>query len=158
MAILLALKFLTILPVPVPEELPEKAMGRAVAWYPLVGAVLGLLLAGADLLAGLVFPVGLRSVLVLALWVALTGALHLDGFMDSCDALLAPRSPDERLEILRDVHAGSFAVAGAALLLLIKFAALASLEGPLRTAALIGVPVLGRWAMALAVVGYPYAR
>jgi adenosylcobinamide-GDP ribazoletransferase len=158
MSILVAFRFLTILPVPLPRQVPEKAMGRAVAWYPLVGLVIGGLLAGADRLLGPVFPVGLRSALVLAGWVALTGALHLDGFMDCCDALLAPRSPEERLEILRDVHAGSFAVAGAVLLLLVKYVALSGLEGWLRTAVLIGAPVLGRWAMALAVVGYPYAR
>ncbi len=158
MSILMAFRFLTILPVPLPREVPEKGMGQAVAWYPLVGLVLGGLVAGADLLLGLAFPPALRSALAVAAWVALTGALHLDGFMDCCDALLAPRPPEERLQILRDVHAGSFAVAGAVLLLLVKYAALSALGGWLRTSVLIGAPVLGRWAMALAVVGYPYAR
>lgn len=158
MSILLALKFLTILPVPVPGDVPPKAMGRAAAYYPLVGALLGMLLVGSDLLLGLVFSPLLRSALVLALWVALTGALHLDGFLDCCDGLLAPCSPERRLEILRDTHAGSFAVVGAVLLLLVKFAALASLQGTWRLAVLAGAPVLGRWAMTYALVGYPYAR
>ena len=158
MSILLAFKFLTILPVPLPGEASPKAMGQAVAYYPLVGAVLGALLVGADLLLGLVLPPGLRTALVLALWVGLTGALHLDGFLDCCDGLLAPRSPEERLEVLRDVHTGSFAVVGAVVLLLVKYAALASLEGPLRLGALVGAPVVGRWAMAYAVFAYPYAR
>jgi len=158
MPILLAFKFLTVLPVPAPADAPPKAMGRAAAWYPLVGAVLGLLLAGGDLLLGLVFPLPLRSALVLALWVGLTGALHLDGFLDCCDGLLAARPPEERLRILRDVHAGSFAVVGGVLLLLLKYAALAGLQGPWRMAALVGAPVLGRWAMTYALVLYPDAR
>lgn len=133
-------------------------MSRAAAYYPLVGAVLGLLLVGADLLLGLALPPILRSALVLALWVGLTGALHLDGFLDCCDGLLAPRPPAERLEILRDVHAGSFAVVGGVLLLLVKFAALAGLTAPLRLPALALAPVLARWAMAYALVRYPYAR
>jgi len=157
-SILLAFKFLTILPVPVPPEVPPRTMGRAVAWYPLVGAFLGLALAGADLLLSCAFPNGLRSVLVLALWVGLTGALHFDGFLDCCDGLLAPRSPEERLAILRDTHVGSFAVAGGVLLLLVKYAALTSLQGPLRLTVLLVAPVLARWAMAYVLVWYPYGR
>lgn len=158
MSVLLAFKFLTILPIPLPGDLPPKAMGRAAACYPLVGVVLGLALAGADHLLGLTFPPGLRTALVLALWVGLTGALHLDGYLDCCDGLLAPCAPERRLEILRDTHVGAFAVVGAALLLLVKYAALAALMGPWRLAALVAVPVLSRWAMAYALVAYPYAQ
>jgi len=157
-AILLAFKFLTILPVPVPDDVSPKTMGRAVAYYPLVGAFLGLALVGADLLLGLAVPPALRSALVLALWVGLTGALHLDGFLDCCDGLLAPVPPERRLEILRDVHAGSFGVVGVLLLLLVKYVALASLGGPLRLLALGSAPVLARWAMAYALVAYPSAH
>ncbi len=158
MDILLALKFLTILPIPLRAELPPGAMRRASAFYPLAGLVIGLILAGADWALGLAFPLLLRSALVLALWVSLTGALHLDGFLDCCDGLLAPVSPERRLEILRDVHTGSFAVVGGVLLLLVKFAALASLTGPLRLALLIGAPVLARWGLVYAVIRIPYAR
>ncbi len=157
-AILLAIKFLTVLPIPLPADVPPKAMRRAAAYYPLVGALLGLLLVGADLLLGRVLALPLRSALVLALWVGLTGALHLDGFLDCCDGLLAPVPPEKRLEILRDVHAGSFAVVGAVLLLLVKYTALASLQGMPRLLALAGAPLLARWAMTYAVIRYPYAR
>jgi len=158
MPILVALKFLTVLPVPAPAELPPKAMGRAVAWYPLAGVLVGLLLAGADWALGLALPAALRSALVIALWVALTGGLHLDGFADCCDGLLAACPPERRLEILRDTHAGSFAVAGVTLLLLVKAAALAELPAAWRLGALVAVPALGRWTMAYALVAYPYAR
>lgn len=100
----------------------------------------------------------MASALLLAAWVALTGALHLDGFVDCCDALLAPVPPERRLEILRDVHAGSFGIVGVTLLLLAKVAALAALPGAIRLPALLLVPTLGRWGMTAAVLLYPYAR
>jgi adenosylcobinamide-GDP ribazoletransferase len=159
MPILLAFKFLTTLPIPLPAELPPNALRRALPYYPLVGVVLGLLLAGANWVLAFVFPAFLRGALLLTLWVILTGALHLDGFLDCCDGLLAPVTPERRLEILHDVHAGSFAVVGGVLLLLVKFAALlALLDHPVWLAAIVVTPVLARWAMTYAVVMYPYAR
>lgn len=126
--------------------------------FPVVGALIGLLLVGANALLGPLFPPALRAALVLALWVAMTGALHLDGFVDSCDALLATRPPEARLEILRDTHVGSFGVVGAVMLLLIKFTALMAHLSMGRWIALFVAPLLGRWAMVYAMAHYPAAR
>lgn len=157
-AFLAALRFLTILPVPGAHRLPDEAWGEATAWYPAAGLVLGLLLASLD--AGLrwLWPTGVAAALLLAGWVILTGALHLDGFVDCCDALPASDSPQRRLEILRDVHTGAFGLVGAVLLLLAKFTALVALPVTVRLATLLLVPTLGRWAMTAAVVLHPYAR
>jgi adenosylcobinamide-GDP ribazoletransferase len=155
---LAALRFLTILPLPGTDRLSDADWGRATAWYPAVGLLLGALLAGLAWGLGRLWPDGLSAALLLAAWVLLTGGLHLDGWADCCDALLAAVPPARRLEILRDVHAGAFALAGTVLLLLVKYAALASLAGPIRWPGLLLVPVLGRWAMTGAVVLYPYAR
>jgi len=157
-ALFAAIGFLTVLPSPRGRELRDDDWGRSVGWYPLVGLLLGAILAGLDWLLRRVWPEGLASVLLLAAWVALTGALHLDGFVDCCDGLLAPVSPERRLEILRDVHVGAFGLVGAVLLLMVKAAALAALPGPARPAALLLVPTLARWAMSGAVVLAPYAR
>ena len=96
------------------------------------------------------------AALVLAAWVLGTGALHLDGFLDSCDGLFGGHTPEARLRIIRDERAGAFAVIGGILLLLLKYAALAGNPDPL--AALVVAPVLGRWGMAVAVVCFPYGR
>jgi adenosylcobinamide-GDP ribazoletransferase len=107
--------------------------------------------------------------LLLALWAGLTGLLHLDGLMDSCDGLLPPRDPARRLEIMKDSRVGAFGVVGAILLLLIKFNALmVLLEGergavfktaPLfYPAALITIPTLARWSMTWQMARYPLAR
>jgi adenosylcobinamide-GDP ribazoletransferase len=157
-AFLAALRFLTILPAPGPHSPSDADWGRATAWYPAVGLVLGTVLAGLDWGLHRLFPGGVAVVLVLVAWVALSGALHLDGFVDCCDALLAPVLPERRLEILRDVHAGAFGIVGASLLLLTKYTTLAALPDAIRLPALVLVPTLGRWGMSGAVLLYPYAR
>ncbi len=96
--------------------------------------------------------------MLLGAWVGLTGALHLDGFVDCCDALLVPAEKLRRLEILRDVHVGAFGVVGVVLLLLTKFTALVALPDASRLPVLLLVPTLGRWAMTGSVLLFPYAR
>ncbi len=144
-----AFAFLTVLP---SRWFTSEKPGRIFAWFPLVGLAIGVLLAG---LASMTFlPPDVRRFITLAVWVGLTGGLHLDGFADSCDGLLATTTPERRLEIMKDPRAGSWAVAGVALLLVGKWAAL----GSIAPAWLIAAPVVGRWTMALAVYAFPNAR
>jgi cobalamin 5'-phosphate synthase/cobalamin synthase len=119
---------------------------------------MGAILAGLDWVFQRLWPNSVSSVLLIVAWVGLTGALHLDGFVDCCDALLVPASKQRRLEILRDVHVGAFGVVGVVLLLLTKYAALAAVIGVSRLLVLLVVPTLGRWAMTGAVLLFPYAR
>ncbi len=138
---LLALGFLTALPAPGARAFDEESLRAAAAYYPLVGWVLGGLLALAAW-ALTAWPDGLAAGAVLALWFALTGMLHLDGLLDSADALLAPRPPEERLRILRDVHHGTYAFGVGAVFLLLKWQTLAALPG---TATLLLAPVAARF-------------
>lgn len=153
-----ALQFLSTLPVPGSRDLPEADWGRATAWYPAVGLVLGAILAGLDWVVRWVLPGNVAAAVLLAVWIGLSGALHLDGFVDCCDALLVPVSRERRLEILRDVHAGTFGIVGVVALLLLKYTTLATLADGSRLAALLLVPTLARWGMSGAVLLYPYAR
>jgi adenosylcobinamide-GDP ribazoletransferase len=157
-SLLVAFQFLTVIPVRVSGEIEARTMGRAMAWFPVVGLMLGALLALADVAGRAFFPPVVNAALLLAVWVMLTGALHLDGFLDCCDGLLAAKPPERRLEILRDTHVGAFAVVGAVCLLVIKFAALVELPAPQRVPALLTIPALSRAAMAYAARAYPYAR
>ncbi len=134
-------------------------MARALPWFPLVGALLGLAFVGLDWALSFIFPLGIRAVALLAFDALVTGMLHLDGFVDCCDALLGRRTVERRLEILRDSRVGAYGALGGALLLLAKFAALTALvSGPVRVLALLAAPILGRWGMVYAVTRYPYAR
>lgn len=153
-----AWRLLTIIPLPfVPVE-ANRSPGRAAGYFPLVGLILGALLAGAGQLLYAYLPGGLAAALLLGLWAGLTGLLHLDGFMDSCDGLLPPREPARRLEIMKDSRVGAFGVVGAIVLLLVKFNGLATLPAAYRVSTLVAIPVLARWAMTWAMVRYPLAR
>ncbi len=156
---LVALQFLTVCPPILRRLFSAQEMGRAVGWYPLVGLVLGGIVAGGAALLERFFPQPLSAALTLALWVTLTGGLHIDGFLDACDGLLGGANPEKRMEIMRDHRIGAFAFIGGALLFLTKFSALVALKDTgWQFAALLLAPTLGRWAMALAVAGFPYAR
>lgn len=156
MSLCAALQFLTIVPALVRRPFTAAEMGRAVAYFPLTGILLGAGLVAIHHLVAMLWSRNIAAALVLCGWVVLTGGLHLDGFLDSCDALLGGRSPEDRLRIMRDPHLGSFALAGGVLLLLLKFQALAALVEP--TLALLSAPTLGRWSMSVAIVLFPYAR
>ncbi|RMF02397.1 MAG: adenosylcobinamide-GDP ribazoletransferase, partial [Chloroflexi bacterium] len=142
----MAWQLLTAIPLPFAPAESGRPPGYAAVHFPLVGAVLGLLLAAAAEPLFWLFPAEIAAALLLALWVGATGMLHLDGFMDSCDGLLPPREAARRLEIMKDSRVGAFGAVGGVLLLLLKFNGLAALPPTHRVAALVVIPMLGRWA------------
>jgi adenosylcobinamide-GDP ribazoletransferase len=154
----LAWRLLTIIPLPLIPHHPNRPAGFAAAYYPLVGLILGLLLATADWLFLRLWPPNLAAALLLAVWVGLTGLLHLDGLMDTCDGLLPPRDPARRLEIMKDSRVGAFGVVGAFVVLLIKFNALVAVPDIYRWPVLVATPMLARWVVTWAMGRYPLAR
>ena len=136
-----AFTFLTIIPL---GASVGGEPGRAFAWFPLVGICIGSLLVALARLSP--FDRDLTAFLILLAWALITGGLHLDGFGDSCDGLLAAVAPSERLRIMKDPRVGVWAAAGLILLLLGKWLAIRAAP----TEMLILAPVLGRWAMVLA--------
>jgi adenosylcobinamide-GDP ribazoletransferase len=144
-SLVLAVRFLTIFPMPGRERSGPGALGSAAWWFPLVGLALGLVLAGADHALRLVFSPLLAAVLVVALWKVLTGGLHLDGLADCLDGL-AGRDVAHRLSIMRDSRIGVFGAIGLTLALLLSTVAVAALPAPARMSALLLAPVVGRLA------------
>jgi adenosylcobinamide-GDP ribazoletransferase len=98
------------------------------------------------------------NALLIITMVVFTGALHVDGFIDTCDGVMVRSSAEERLRIMADSRVGSFGVIGACCLFLLLYVALASVPKDLRNPALIVMPVLSRWAMVYAIFAFPYAR
>ncbi len=88
----------------------------------------------------------------------LSGAIHVDGFLDSCDALFASVPPERRLEILKDPRHGTFAVAGFVGLSALWLTALWYVPEVLYPGALAYCGGLARWAMSLNAFRFPYAR
>ena len=136
--------------------MPE--LGQAVGFFPLVGWLLGAVLWGVFSLLTSFFPPPVLAALLLTLWLLFSGAIHFDGFLDMCDGLFGGRTPEARLEIMRDHRVGAFATAGGSLLLLTAFAALTAIPPIRMGTALLLAPVFGRWAAAQAIVWLPYAR
>jgi len=153
LSLLTALGFLTV--IPVGRGASPQTLGRSIPFYPVVGLLLGLILAGADRLLGFL-PGAVVNGLLLVILALATGGLHLDGFIDTCDGLVGMKKPSQRWEIMKESRVGGFGVIGAVLLLLVKYAALGDL--PQRPEALILMPVIGRWVGVLAISAFPYAK
>jgi cobalamin 5'-phosphate synthase/cobalamin synthase len=129
----------------------------AFVWFPVVGALLGLVLGAVWWTAdGTLGPLA-AAALVVAADLALTGALHFDGLLDSADGLLPHLPPERRLAVMADPHVGAFAVATGATTLLLRTAALAAL-GAARPLLLAALWCLARTAMAVTAMTGRYAR
>src|SRR5438093_10799871 len=101
-----ALRFLTILPVGGLPPISEGAIGRAIGYFPLVGAVIGAVLSGVGLLSGALWDDWVRAVAIVVAWGAITAGLHLDGLSDTFDAVLSWRSRERKLDIMKDSRLG----------------------------------------------------
>jgi adenosylcobinamide-GDP ribazoletransferase len=152
MSFLGALGFLTTIPVPSGRE------PGGISYFPLVGLILGLILAGVSWLAAFLLPVALADMVVVVALVLLTGALHLDGFLDTCDGLAYRGGVEERLEVMSDSRAGGIGVVAVVSLLMLKYLSLNSIPGCIKLEALVMMPVMGRWAISYALFAYPYAK
>ncbi|KXK15538.1 MAG: cobalamin 5'-phosphate synthase [Chloroflexi bacterium OLB14] len=155
-SIIAAFQFLTIFPTIIKRMFTSQEMGRAVAWFPLVGIALGFLLYGVNYLAQIFFPISVSATITLFAWIIFTRAFHLDGFMDTCDGLFGGFTPERRLEIMKDSRMGAFGTIGGILVLLTKYTALHSSVNLF--AALILATTLGRFASPIAIYFFPYVR
>jgi adenosylcobinamide-GDP ribazoletransferase len=144
-SLILAVRFLTIAPVRGREPAGPDALGRAAWWFPAVGLALGAVLAGADRGLTLVCPAFLSAALVVTLWKAMTGGLHLDGLADCLDAL-AGADVGRRLEILRDPRIGVFGALGLIWCMLLDVGALTAIPPAPRSRILLLAPAIGRLA------------
>lgn len=156
--LLVAVGLLTRLPVPPFSPPSERELGQSVLAYPVVGLLLGAGLAGVasyPVVSGTV----LQAILLLALWVWVTGGLHLDGLADSADAWVGGLGNRARtLAILKDVHSGPMAITTVILVLLLKQAAILELLQAGRGGLLLLPPLLGRSGLLLLFLTTPYAR
>lgn len=130
--LLVACLFLTRLPVRVEGNVTMRELAAGTVWFPLIGALIGLVGALAFYLAGLLglssFPAAILSVLAMIL---LTGALHEDGLADTADALGAGPDRARALEIMRDSTLGAFGVIAIVLILMTRVSIFSTLWEPL---------------------------
>lgn len=153
-----ALSFLTRLPVPHCWCGGERELGRSLAFFPIVGLLIGAFVAALGELLGLVFPPLVASAILVIALLAVSGGLHLDGLADTADAFFSSRSRERMLEIMRDSRSGPMGVMAVVCVLLIKFSALASAPAAQRWAVLLLMPLAGRAALVVSLQLLPYAR
>lgn len=143
--LILAFQFLTRLPMPALKDVEGRDHARSSIYFPLVGLFIGAFLAA---LMWACWSNGnwFAAAVVLAGWIWITGALHLDGLGDVADALGASHSKPERFfEVLKDPHAGNFAVVAIALLLIVKLVLIAHIPASGWSWPLVLVPAWARW-------------
>ena len=155
--LLLAIQFLTIIPVRIKGKPSEKEMADSAIFFPAAGALQGLFLLQAALLLAKIFPLDIVSGFVIAAAVISNGGFHLDGLADTFDALAVKSSGDvaldrgKRLAAMKDSFTGSIGVTAVALAILLEFVLLKNLLSyPVALTAfllLFMMPVFSKWAM-----------
>jgi len=156
----LAIRFLTIFPIasfPLSnnsnqdEEALTENFANSMAFFPLVGMLIGVLLV---VLRRIFYclPISplIGDTLVLIVWIWLSGGLHLDGFADSVDGFSGGHNKEEILNIMKDSSTGAKGVVALISLLLLKFVLLVEMPLLLKDAVLFFTPTIGRWSMVIA--------
>lgn len=143
--------FLTIVKVRAAVPPDMRTIGETAWAFPLVGAVIGILLVIADALLQGFLPDPLRGIVVVGVWIVITGALHIDGWTDCWDALPTALPQERRYEILKDSRLGTFGAVGLIFLLAVKFSAIGA--DRLSPWMLFAAPVLGRGLIVLCFAG-----
>ncbi len=155
---LIALQFLTRIPVTDVKNSSEKDVGQSILFYPLVGLIIGVLLFSLAMISSGTSSF-LSATLILAFWVIITGGLHIDGLADSADAWVGGNGNKQRsLEIMKDPRSGPIAIVLVVLVLLLKLAALQLVIQSEHFALLIIAPIIGRMFMPLLFMTTTYVR
>lgn len=152
------LQFLSRIRIVKQTEWSEESFGRSVRYFPLVGAIMGAIMAGLYLLAAPYLPRHLLAVLLIILEIGLSGGLHCDGFMDTADGIFSGRSRERMLEIMKDSRVGSNGVVAFCLLVLVKWSVYLDMSAGVFATALFLAPVISRFCMVVGITIYPYAR
>ncbi|MDQ6992787.1 MAG: adenosylcobinamide-GDP ribazoletransferase [Mariprofundus sp.] len=125
--LILAFQFLTRIPTVELQDFKKEELASAAVWFPVVGLTIGLLLLLIAELGLSVSPL-LAGLLVMLLWLGISGGLHLDGAADLADALgAAHRDPQRLLAVMKDPHTGAFGVMAIVAILVTKLVAVSSL-------------------------------
>jgi len=158
MGFISAIKFLTAIPIFQKRKDSQEDWEHSVVYFPIVGLMIGLFLVGMNWVLGLLFPSAIVSILLIVFLVLITGALHLDGFIDTCDGIAGHKSVEDRWKVMKDSRVGAFGIIGVVLLLPVKYLSLISIPTELFITSLIIMPVISRWTIVFALFTFPYAK
>jgi len=153
---LIALQILTNIPVTVPDRISSEDFGKSLAYFPIVGLMIGISLYCLSL-GNRIIPYPVLLMIIITAEILITAGLHLDGLADTCDGFYGVKEPLARIKIMRDSSLGTMGVLGIVLNLLFRFAILLSLPQDMIGYSLIVMSVCGRWAQVFCCFSSPPA-
>ncbi len=156
--LLVALQFLTSIPVKVKGEITDKDLAGSMAYFPLVGLLAGALLALSYKILVPFLPHAAVCAFIMIINVVICGGLHIDGFIDTFDAIASGGDRKRMLEIMKEGRPGAVGMASVVLLFIAEYSLLVSLPGKAVAFSLIAMAVLSRTSFVISSALYPYAR
>lgn len=155
---LIALQFLTTTPIKLKGAVTDRDLAGSMAYFPLVGLLVGGALALFYNISNLVFSDPVTCAFILIVNAVITGGLHIDGFIDTFDGIAGGGDKNKVLEIMREGRPQAIGIAAAILLFLAKYSLLVSLPKGAVEVSLIAMTTLGRWSLVASSALFPYAR
>ena len=153
-----ALRFLSILPVPSAWAGNGQALSDSVKFFPVVGLIIGAIVAGCSWLLGFVMPQMVVAAMVVILLAAMTRGLHLDGLADTADGFWSVSNKQRTLEIMKDSYTGAMGVVAIGCIILLKFACLSAMAPDVLWQGVFLMVLTSRCMMTLPISLFPYAR
>ena len=153
-----AIQFLTRLPVPNLEGFQTSWLSESARYFPLVGALVGVISVGVWWVSSMAFPPAVAIGLTMSASLLLTGAFHEDGFADVCDGFGGGRTRDSVLAIMKDSRVGAYGALGVVMMLGLKWSVLVSLPYASFPIIVIGAHVVSRWCAVSLIWRLPYVR
>lgn len=155
---ILMIQFLTTIPIRIRLDVTAEDFGKGLVFAPVVGLVIGGVVAGAGYLFGMILPAIVMAVLAVITYILLTGGLHLDGLGDTFDGLFSNRSRERMLEIMRDSRVGTNALLAVFAVLMLNTALISSFDKVVLFKILLLMPVAGRIGSIVSAGVSTYAR
>ncbi|MBW2659499.1 MAG: adenosylcobinamide-GDP ribazoletransferase [Deltaproteobacteria bacterium] len=153
-----AIRFLTIVPLPLRGAEDENSFSRALYFFPVIGILIGLTGYTLATLLCQFLPLQVASLCLIVFLAFVSGCLHLDGLADSADGLLSSRPRERALEIMKDSRTGAMGVVAIVFVLLGKYAALSSMDIRMLCLSLFFMPLAGRCTLVFVMALQKYAR
>ncbi|MDY6970059.1 MAG: adenosylcobinamide-GDP ribazoletransferase [Spirochaetota bacterium] len=156
--IITAVRFLTILPLPGKGKVDSKGFGQSMSYFPLVGLLIGFLLSLVHIVLAKYISSLLISVIIVGAWTRITGALHMEAFVDAADGFSAGPDRKRILSVMKDPNCGSKGVVALVFLIIFKIVLLNDIPLNLIFPCLLLVPAISRWSMVVIAAFSNYAR
>ena len=156
--LLAAIQFLTVIPFPKSFTGGEKELEKCMPFFPVVGLLIGIIIAAFDHVMGFMLPLLPASVMTAIAMTAISGGLHMDGLADTADGFFSARPRARILEIMRDSRTGVMGVLAVVFVIVLKVSVLISLPPPFRPGIIVLMPLAGRCSFVVMMTALPYVR